>query len=98
MSFNPAGGGIYVLLGLAPMPPRSPPGYRPGGALRGGNAQVVHLATTYAAAQRSIRPQAAALAIFAGLAGLIALAIMGQLLSRQLVLTRRSSRSCALWA
>src|SRR5207247_4241575 len=48
--------------------------------------QVVHLATTYAAAQRSIRPQAAALAIFAGLAGLIALAIVGQLLSRQLVL------------
>jgi len=87
MSFNPAGGGIYVVL-------------RPGAGAatftgqatalaaryKVGNTQVVHLATTYAAAQRSIRPQAAALAIFAELAGLIALAIMGQLLSRQLVL------------
>jgi hypothetical protein len=87
MSFNPAGGGIYVLLR-----PRADAAAftRQATALAAryevGNAQVVHLATTYAAAQRSIRPQAAALAIFAGLAGLIALAIMGQLLSRQLVL------------
>src|SRR5262249_30278887 len=36
--------------------------------------------------RRSIQPEAAALAIFAALAGLIALAIIGQLLSRQLVL------------
>lgn len=87
MSFNPAGGGIYVLLR-----PRADAAAftRQATALAAryevGNAQVVHLAITYAAAQRSIRPQAAALAIFAGLAGLIALAIMGQLLSRQLVL------------
>ena len=87
MSFNPAGGGIYVLLR-----PRADAAAftRQAAALAAryevGNAQVVHLATTYAAAQRSIRPQGAALAIFAGLAGLIALAIMGQLLSRQLVL------------
>jgi hypothetical protein len=51
-----------------------------------GSVQVVHLATAYAATQRAIRPEAAALAIFAALAGLIALAIIGQLLSRQLVL------------
>ena len=87
MSFNPAGGGIYVLLR-----PRADAAAftRQAIALAAryevGNAQVVHLATTYAAAQRSIRPQGAALAIFAGLAGLIALAIMGQLLGRQLVL------------
>ena len=51
-----------------------------------GSVEVVHLATAHAATQRAIRPQAAALAIFAALAGLIALAIIGQLLSRQLVL------------
>jgi len=86
-SFNPAGGGAYVVL-------------RPGadaGAFtdqaaalarhyRVGSVQVVHLATGYAATQRAIRPEAAALAIFAALAGLIALVIIGQLLSRQLVL------------
>jgi len=86
-SFNPAGGGAYVVL-------------RPGadaGAFtdqaatlarryRVGSVQVVHLATAYAATQRAIRPEAAALAIFAALAGLIALAIIGQLLSRQLAL------------
>jgi hypothetical protein len=86
-SFNPAGGGAYVVL-------------RPGAdavaftgkaaalarRYRVGSVQVVHLATAYAATQRAIRPEAAALAIFAALAGLIALAIIGQLLSRQLVL------------
>jgi hypothetical protein len=86
-SFNPAGGGAYVVL-------------RPGAdavaftdkaatlarRYRVGGVQVVHLATAYAATQRAIRPEAAALAIFAALAGLIALAIIGQLLSRQLVL------------
>ena len=51
-----------------------------------GSVQVAHLATAYAAAQRAIRPEAAALAIFAALAGLIVLAIIGQLLSRQLLL------------
>src|SRR6266536_1779308 len=86
-SFNPAGGGASVLL-------------RPGagaaafarGAIalaaryRVGKADVINLATDHAAAERSIRPQAAALAVFAALAGLIALALIGQLLSRQLVL------------
>jgi putative ABC transport system permease protein len=86
-SFNPAGGGAYVVL-------------RPGAdavaftheaaalarRYRVGSVQVVHLATAYAAIQRAIRPEAAALAIFAALVGLIALAIIGQLLSRQLVL------------
>src|SRR5205814_3994514 len=81
------GGGLYVVLR-----PRTGAAAFTGQATavaaryQVGNIQVVHLATTYAAAQRSIRPQAAALAIFAGLAGLIALALIGQLLSRQLVL------------
>ena len=39
-----------------------------------------------AATQQAIRPQAIALAAFAALAGLIALAVIGQLLSRQLAL------------
>jgi hypothetical protein len=86
-SFNPAGGGAYVVL-------------RPGAdaaaftrqattlaaRYRVGDVAIVHLATEYAATQRAIRPEAVALAIFAALAGLIALAIIGQLLSRQLVL------------
>ena len=38
------------------------------------------------ATERAIRPEAVALAVFAGLAGLIALAVIGQLLSRQLAL------------
>src|SRR5215470_183484 len=87
MSFNPAGGALYLML----RPHADAAAFtRQATALakryRVGNIQVAHLATTYAAAQRSIRPEAAALAIFAGLAGLIALAIIGQLLSRQLVL------------
>src|SRR5204863_8044670 len=67
-SFNPAGGGAYVVL-------------RPGAdaaaftneaaalarRYRVGGVQVVHLATAYAATQRAIRPEAAALAIFAAL-------------------------------
>jgi ABC-type lipoprotein release transport system permease subunit len=87
MSFNPAGGGLYLML----RPHADAAAFtRQATALaaryRVGNIQVAHLATTYAAAQRSIQPEAAALGIFAGLAGLIALAIIGQLLSRQLVL------------
>ena len=38
------------------------------------------------ATERAIRPQALALAVFAALAGLIALAVIGQLLARQLAL------------
>jgi hypothetical protein len=86
-SFNPAGGGSYIVL-------------RPGAdaaafshqaaalasQYRVGGLQVVHLATEYAAAQRAIRPQAIALAIFAALAALIALAVVAQLLYRQLML------------
>jgi len=87
MSFNPAGGALYLVL----RPHASAAAFtRQATALarryRVGDLQVAYLATTYAAAQRAIRPEAAALAIFAGLAGLIALAIIGQLLSRQLAL------------
>ncbi|HSS89850.1 MAG TPA: FtsX-like permease family protein [Streptosporangiaceae bacterium] len=87
MSFNPAGGALYVVLR-----PHANAGAftRQATALaaryRVGNPQIAHLATTYAAVQRSIRPEAAALAIFAALAGLIMLAVIGQLLSRQLAL------------
>lgn len=47
---------------------------------------VTNLAGAVAATQRAIRPQAVALALFAALAGLVALAVIGQLLSRQLSL------------
>jgi hypothetical protein len=87
MSFNPAGGALYLVL----RPHADAAAFtRQATALaaryRVGNPQIAHLATTYAAAQRAIRPEAAALAIFAALAGLIMLAIIGQLLSRQLTL------------
>ncbi|HYA50612.1 MAG TPA: FtsX-like permease family protein, partial [Streptosporangiaceae bacterium] len=87
MSFNPAGGALYAVL----RPHAGADAFtRQATALaaryRVGTTQIAHLATTYAAGQRAIRPEAAALAIFAGLAGLIALAIIGQLLSRQLAL------------
>ena len=70
-----------------PTPPHSPA--RPPPWPRGtgwGPSRSSTWPPTYAAAQRAIQPEAAALAIFAALAGLIALAIIGQLLSRQLVL------------
>src|SRR5215470_913011 len=87
MSFNPAGGGLYLVL----RPHADAAAFTRQATVlarhyRVGNPQIAHLATTYAAAQRAIRPEAAALAIFAGLAGLIALAVIGQLLSRQLSL------------
>jgi hypothetical protein len=47
---------------------------------------VTNLADEVAATQRAIRPQAVALALFAGLAGLVGLAVIVQLLSRQLSL------------
>ena len=86
-SFNPAGGGSYIVL----RPGADAAAFtRQATALaaryRVGGVQVVHLATAYAAAQRQIRPQAIALAIFAALAGLIALAVIAQLLYRQLML------------
>ena len=52
----------------------------------GGSITVVNLSDEIAAAERAIRPQAVALAAFAVLAGLIALAVIGQLLARQLAL------------
>ena len=87
MSFNPAGGALYVVL----RPHADAAAFTRqvtvlASRYRVGNPQIAHLATTYAAAQRAIQPEAAALAIFAALAGLIMLAIIGQLLSRQLAL------------
>jgi FtsX-like permease family len=51
-----------------------------------GSAVVISLSDEVTATQRAIRPDAIALAAFAALAGLIALAVIGQLLGRQLVL------------
>ena len=86
-SFNPAGGASYVVLrpgaGAAAFTSQA---IALAARYRVGAVQVVHLATEYAAAQRAIQPEAVALAIFAALAGLIALAVVGQLLNRQLVL------------
>jgi putative ABC transport system permease protein len=52
----------------------------------GGQIIVMSLSDQVAATERAIRPQAVTLAIFAVLAGLIGLAVIGQLLARQLVL------------
>jgi len=49
----------------------------------GGKIDIISMSDGVAATQRAIRPEAAALALFAGLAGLIALAVIVQLLSRQ---------------
>ena len=51
-----------------------------------GHIFTISNADQVAATERAIRPDAVALALFAALAGVIALAIIGQLLSRQLVL------------
>ncbi len=51
-----------------------------------GGVIVVSLQDEAAATQRAIHPQAVALAVFAALVALIALAVIGQLLSRQLSL------------
>src|SRR6185437_6974139 len=52
----------------------------------GGRVHVVSPADQVTALEQSVRPQAVALAAFAVLAGLIALAVLSQLLSRQLAL------------
>src|SRR5580704_790373 len=52
----------------------------------GGQIVVISLSDQVAATERAIRPQAVALAVFAVLAGLIGLAVIGQLLARQLLL------------
>ncbi len=51
-----------------------------------GHIDAISLADEVTATERAIRPEAVALGLFAALAGLIALAIIGQLLSRQLIL------------
>jgi len=51
-----------------------------------GQLDVINMSDQVAATERAIRPQAVALAVFAVLAGLIGLAVIGQLLARQLVL------------
>jgi ABC-type antimicrobial peptide transport system permease subunit len=52
----------------------------------GRNIITLPLSDQVNATERAIRPEAVALAVFAGLTGLIALAVIGQLLSRQLAL------------
>ena len=52
----------------------------------GGNIIVINLSDQVNATKRAIMPEAVALGVFAGLAGLIALAVIGQLLARQLSL------------
>jgi hypothetical protein len=52
----------------------------------GGKLAVISLSDQVTATERAIRPRAAALAIFAVLAGLVGLAVIGQLLARQMVL------------
>jgi hypothetical protein len=86
-SYNPGGGAASVLL----RPGASDAAFTRAATALGsryhvGGVGFVNLATQYAATQRAIRPQAVALAIFAALAGLIGLAVIGQLLSRQLAL------------
>jgi len=60
-------------------------GIRPGQGT-GGQVDILKAADQVSATQRAIQPQAVALALFAGLTGLIALAVLSQLLSRQLAL------------
>jgi putative ABC transport system permease protein len=86
-SFNPGGGAAYVVL----RPGSSEAAFTRqatalGARYRVGSVQVVHLGTAYAAVQRSIRPEAVALALFAALVGLVALVILGQLLGRRVIL------------
>jgi hypothetical protein len=52
----------------------------------GGKITAISTADQVAATERAIRPHAVALALFAVLAGVVALVIIGQLLGRQLVL------------
>jgi ABC-type antimicrobial peptide transport system permease subunit len=52
----------------------------------GRKVDVISLSSQTAATERAIHPQAVALALFAGLAGVIAVAVIAQLLGRQLTL------------
>jgi hypothetical protein len=86
-SFNPAGGAAYVILrSRANALAFTHQATALAGRYRVGGVQVVNLATDQAATERAIRPEAVALAIFAALVGLIGLALMAQLLSRQIAL------------
>ena len=87
-SFNPAGGAAYVMLrSRAERRSRSPtrqplwPGGTGWGTSRWSTWRRIRRRP-----QRAIRPEAVALAIFAALVGLIGLALMAQLLSRQIAL------------
>ena len=51
-----------------------------------GELDIISLSDQVTATERAIRPEAVTLAVFAVLAGLIGLAVVGQLLARQLVL------------
>ncbi len=85
-SFNPAGGGASV--SLRPGADRAAFAHAASmlaARYRVGRIDIVNMTTNFAATERAIRPEAVALEIFAGLAGVIALAILAQLLSRQLL-------------
>ncbi|HTT51973.1 MAG TPA: hypothetical protein VMH35_11285 [Streptosporangiaceae bacterium] len=58
-----------------------------------GGLSFVNLTTQQAATERAIAPAAATLALFAGLAGLLALAVLGPLLARQLILDAAEFRT-----
>ena len=95
LSFSPGGGTASVTL-------------RPGTSVRGFTRDaellaarqraapviVVSRAVDFAATQRAIRPEADALAASAALVALIALVLMGQLLSRSCSWPHQCSRSC----
>lgn len=87
-SFNPAGGAAYVR--LRPGTDARAFAARATSALaehyRVRHVDVINLSTEFAATERAIRPEAVAMAIFAALESVIALAIIVQLLSCQLIL------------
>ena len=86
-TYNPGGGAASVLLrGGASQAAFTEAATALGTRFKVGGVGIVNLATQYAATQRAIRPQAIALAIFAALAGLIGLAVVAQLLARQIAL------------
>ena len=58
----------------------------PGAIHRPGGLSFVNLTAQQAATERAIRPAATALALFAALAGLLALAVLSPLIGRQIVL------------
>ncbi|MBO0788341.1 MAG: FtsX-like permease family protein, partial [Actinobacteria bacterium] len=84
-SFNPATGAASVVLRRGTRPAAfTRAAARLARDYRAGRMDIVPTATDFAATQRAIRPVVAALTVFAALTGLIALALLAQLLSRQL--------------